>query len=117
MRIQPFTVRFGPETNAIQVNAAMNDSEDDHVQFYILLYEPSHNLTHQTTSQAVPRAWIESWDTNEWVEDLIVESLKLATQIVGQEYILSRMGSSSKTTKAVPGGLASLGAASETTDF
>jgi len=110
MRIQPFVSKLPSMTTLTQNEPS--SSSGDHVQFYVLLYEPSHSLTHHTVAQAVPQVWVEAWDSNEWVEDLIVESLRLATQVVGQEYILSRMGPSTKTTKPNASTLAS----SEATD-
>lgn len=105
MRIQPFVSKLN--SAAIDMQPVQPTSSSDYVQFYVLLYEPSHGLTHQTVAQAVPQIWVEAWDSNEWVEDLIVESLRLATQVVGQEYILSRMGPSAKTMKPNASTLAS----------
>jgi Family of unknown function (DUF5427) len=97
MRLQPFINKTILAASADRADP--NHISNEYVQFYILLFEPTNALTHYTVSQAIPHSWIESWDTNEWVEDLIVDSLRLATQVVGQEYIISRMGTSSKTTK------------------
>jgi len=102
MRIQPFVSNLTPlETTPESVTSSVG-----YIQFYVLLFEPSHGLTHHTVAQAVPQVWVEAWDSNEWVEDLIVESLRLATQVVGQEYIMCRMGSGVKTTRHISNSLA-----------
>lgn len=32
------------------------------------------------------------WDEYDWVEDLVVESLRVGVEVIGQEYVVSRMG-------------------------
>lgn len=43
-------------------------------------------------TQAVPGDWLEIWDEYDWVEDLVVEALRVGIEVVGQEYIVARMG-------------------------
>ena len=47
---------------------------------------------HTTITQAVPGEWLEIWDEYDWVEDLVVEALRVGVEVVGQEYIVARMG-------------------------
>lgn len=47
---------------------------------------------HTTVTQAVPADWLEIWDDYDWVEDLVVEALRVGVEVIGQEYIVSRMG-------------------------
>jgi hypothetical protein len=103
LRLQPFITKTISATG--DEKGKSDDISNEHVQFYVLLFESSHTLTHYTVAQAIPHSWVESWDSNEWVEDLIVESIRLATQVVGQEYIISRMGITTKSTKVKPSNL------------
>jgi hypothetical protein len=32
------------------------------------------------------------WDEYEWVEDLIAEALRVGVEVIGQEYVVARMG-------------------------
>ena len=43
---------------------------------------------------------MDLWDEYEWVEDLVVEALRVGVEVIGQEYIVSRMGWDQK--KAAP---------------
>lgn len=47
---------------------------------------------HTTVTQAVPAEWLDIWDDYDWVEDLVVEALRVGVEVVGQEYIVARMG-------------------------
>jgi hypothetical protein len=47
---------------------------------------------HTTVTQAVPGDWLEIWDEYDFVEDLVVEALRVGVEVVGQEYIVARMG-------------------------
>jgi hypothetical protein len=56
------------------------------------LIDPTHSLTHHTISQPLPASWLEiPFEENEWVEEFMVESIRGATEVVGQEYITGRM--------------------------
>ncbi|GJJ09591.1 hypothetical protein Clacol_003814 [Clathrus columnatus] len=68
------------------------------LQFLIHLSSPSHNLDHVTVTQAVPHKWIISFESegesksNSWVEDTLVEVLRVGISVIGQEYLAERMG-------------------------
>jgi len=62
------------------------------LQFLFYLMDPSHNLAQATVTQAVPAQWLEIWDEFDWVEDLVAEALRVGVEVIGQEYIVSRMG-------------------------
>ena len=47
---------------------------------------------HTTITQAVPGPWLDVWDEFDWVEDLVAEALRVGVEVVGQEYIVARMG-------------------------
>lgn len=69
------------------------------LQFLLYLSDPSHQLNHSTVTQAVPGNWLDFWDEYEWVEDLVVEAIRVGVEVIGQEYIVSRMGWSNPTEK------------------
>jgi len=42
------------------------------------------------------------WDKYDWVEDLVAEALRVGVEVVGQEYVVARMGwGQEKGTKGV----------------
>lgn len=49
-------------------------------------------MTHTSVTQAVPASWLPIWDEYEWVEDLVAESLRVGVEVIGQEYVVARMG-------------------------
>ena len=79
LRVQPFT-----ETKT--------DPSTQQLQFLIYLTDPEHQLMHTTVTQAVPEKWLAMWDEYEWVEDLVAEALRVGVEVIGQEYVVARMG-------------------------
>jgi len=69
---------------------------------FLLYLSSSQNITHYTTTQSVPYKWIEAFEMedaagkgvtlNGWVEDVLVDALRVGLEVVGQEYIAERMG-------------------------
>ncbi|KAL0072191.1 hypothetical protein AAF712_001115 [Marasmius tenuissimus] len=97
LHIQPFLSSYilpGASENVAedQTSAPPVQAKQQHLQFLIYLSDPSHKLVHSTISQAAPGAWLAIWDDYEWVEDLVAESLRVAVEVVAQEYVVSRMG-------------------------
>jgi len=45
-----------------------------------------------TVTQAIPDHWLNVWDQYDWVEDRVAEVLQLGVEVIGQEYIVERMG-------------------------
>ncbi|KAF9014975.1 maintenance of telomere capping protein 1 [Cyathus striatus] len=82
IRIQPFTTSYTVPV-ALSTEAA---------SFLIYLFDPEHRLTHTTLTQASPVKWLSMWDQHDWVEDLIAETLRVGVEVVGQDYVVSRMG-------------------------
>lgn len=98
IRIQPFTTTLTlPHHDATTASDASSQST---LQFILYLSDPSHQITHSTVTQAVPGKWLELWDQYEWVEDLVVEAIRLGVEVLGQEYIVSRMGWDKKGEKS-----------------
>ncbi|KAJ7919107.1 hypothetical protein B0H13DRAFT_1990450 [Mycena leptocephala] len=94
LRIQPFLSSFAFPASS---SAALPDTAPaatQQLQFLIYLADPSHKLTQSTITQCVPY---------EWVEDLMAEALRVGVEVIGQEYVVKRMGvsCSGKKTDAV----------------
>ncbi|PSR71269.1 hypothetical protein PHLCEN_2v12783 [Hermanssonia centrifuga] len=97
LRIQPFTTTLVlPEQTAAVDN---KPTEQTNLQFILYLSDPAHQITHSTITQAVPGKWLDLWDEYDWVEDLVVEAIRVGVEVVGQEYIVSRMGWDQKKSK------------------
>lgn len=94
MRIQPYTTSYTLPQQPTDSDTAPTEPAptQSHLQFIILMSDPWHQLVHTTITQAVPGNWLEIWDDYDWVEDLVVEALRVGVEVVGQEYIVARMG-------------------------
>lgn len=96
LRVQPFLSSFSvPSSSPLHApegSTPPEQSKQQHLQFLIYLSDPEHNLIHSTITQAVPGAWLGIWDEYEWVEDLVAEALRVGIEVIGQEYVVSRMG-------------------------
>ncbi|KAJ3790342.1 maintenance of telomere capping protein 1 [Lentinula aff. detonsa] len=96
LRVQPYLISYSvPSTSALAStdgSAPPEQSKQQHLQFLLYLSDPEHNLIHSTITQAVPGAWLGIWDDYEWVEDLVAEALRVGVEVIGQEYLVSRMG-------------------------
>lgn len=98
LRIQPFFTTL-PQPQQSAPSPAEGDASPpaesesrQQLQFILYMSDPSHQLTHSTVTQAVPGKWLELWDRYDWVEDLVVEAIRVGVEVIGQEYIVSRMG-------------------------
>ena len=89
LRIQPFT---SPLVLPKQDASAESASTQSTLQFILYLSDPGHNITHSTVTQAIPVKWLDLWDEYDWVEDSVVEAIRVGVEVLGQEYIVSRMG-------------------------
>lgn len=96
LRIQPFTTTYTlpqqADPTAASESPAAPAASQTHLQFILHLSDPWHQLVHTTVTQAVPVDWLEIWDDYDWVEDLVVEALRVGVEVIGQEYIVARMG-------------------------
>ncbi|KAJ6519503.1 maintenance of telomere capping protein 1 [Mycena sanguinolenta] len=98
LRIQPFLTSF-----AFPVSAASSEdpatAPTQQLQFLIHLCDPSHKLTQSTVTQCVPGDWLAEgmWEKYDWVEDLVAEALRVGVEVIGQEYVVKRMGWGSET--------------------
>ncbi|KAL8671269.1 MAG: hypothetical protein Q9168_004238 [Polycauliona sp. 1 TL-2023] len=108
-----------PQEKAETAVANPADEPDELVVFAIYLHDPIHGITFHTTTQSLPRKWVE-WlntsaftaessesqlppeiaeivesggvDPREWVAEWIEEILSLGVGVVAQRYVAQRMG-------------------------
>ena len=76
-------------------------TDQSHLQFLLHLSDPGHELVHTTITQAVPKSWLPIWDDYDWVEDLVAESLRVGIEVIGQDYIVARMGWGKRPTEPI----------------
>jgi len=81
LRIQPFNLTLPSPGGA----------SSQYLQFVLYLSDPEHQVSCSTVTQVVPAKWVDMWNKHDWIEDLVVESLRVGVEIVGQEYIATRM--------------------------
>ncbi|KAI0639157.1 maintenance of telomere capping protein 1 [Trametes polyzona] len=101
LRVQPFTTTYAlPQLHAdSDAAAASAPTSQSSLQFLICLSDPHHNMIHSTVTQSVPTKWLDLWDEYDWVEDLVVEAIRIGVEVIGQEYIGSRMGWDKKSSE------------------
>jgi hypothetical protein len=94
LRIQPFLTSF-----ALPASEEEEGAPPQQLQFLIYLSDPSHKLTQSTVTQCVPGDWLAEgmWEKYEWVEDLMAEALRVGVEVIGQEYVVKRMGWGAET--------------------
>lgn len=91
IRIQPFFTPISLEPAAASSSGAPT-APTRQLQFLLVLVDPTNSIQHTTVTQAVPEKWLEMWEAHEWVEDLVVEALRVGVEVVGQGYVVDRMG-------------------------
>jgi hypothetical protein len=84
LRIQPFT--------STVTTSEVDSTESTQLQFILCLSDPAHNLSYMTVTQVIPEHWLKVWDQYDWVEDTVAETLRLGVEVIGQEYVVGRMG-------------------------
>ncbi|CAE6527374.1 unnamed protein product [Rhizoctonia solani] len=98
IRVQPF---FSPELPTKLPNLPGTEApeapptpkaEQQQLQFLLYLVDPVHELAHATVTQGVSAGWLGMWEAHEWVEDTVVEVLRIGVEVLGQHYVADRMG-------------------------
>lgn len=94
LRVQPFTTTYAlPQVQSTNEGpTAASPAAQSSLQFLICLSDPHHNMIQSTVTQSVPTKWLDLWDEYDWVEDLVVEAIRIGVEVIGQEYIGARMG-------------------------
>jgi len=97
LRVQPF---LSPQFSIRPTESSSGSTQpQQHLQFLLYLSDPTHGLAHSTVSQTIPENWLDLLDDNEWAEELIVDSLRVGVEVLGQEYVVARMGWGTKANK------------------
>ena len=95
LRIQPFTSTLNiPEPEPTELAQ---------LQFILHLSDPAHKLSYTTITQAIPEHWLRVWDQYDWVEDTVADTLRLGVEVIGQEYLVGRMGWARETPASTTG--------------
>ncbi|KAF8640455.1 hypothetical protein AX17_000119 [Amanita inopinata Kibby_2008] len=88
LRVQPFFSTFN-------ISSSQTLQQED-LRFLLYLSDPEHQLIRTTVTQSVPQQWLTMWDEYDWVEDFIAEAIRIGIEVIGQDYVVSRMGWSSR---------------------
>ena len=88
LRIQPYSSAYSQPPSLPEVSSGVQQQ----LQFLIYFFDPVHKLVHTTVTQTVPIKWLPLWDEYDWVEDLIADTLRVGVEVIGQEYVVARMG-------------------------
>lgn len=110
------TTTFTPQAGAVPVincpvfmviqpvkSSFTNDnSTPSQLVYAIVLEDPTNQLSFQTYSQSIPMAWLDiPYEENEWVEDKMVDVLRMAVTTVAQDYVWTRMTGGTKLAQAM----------------
>ena len=95
LRIQPYSSAYSQPPSLPEASSGVQQQ----LQFLIYFFDPVHKLVHTTVTQTVPIKWLPLWDEYDWVEDLIADTLRVGVEVIGQEYVVARMGWGSKEEK------------------
>ncbi|KAG1324616.1 hypothetical protein G6F62_008995 [Rhizopus arrhizus] len=69
----------------------IEDTEEQQLAFIILMADPTHNLKFSTYSQTIPLYWLDtSHEDSEWVEDKMMEIIRMAVTTIAQDYVWTR---------------------------
>lgn len=92
LRIQP-VLHSSPFPPTSTPAGAAAEAEPDQLSFLLHLTDPSHSLTHTVQTQPIPTSWLAvPWASNGWVEERLVDALRVGVEVVGEGYVMERMG-------------------------
>lgn len=84
MAIQPVKMAMAPMDE--------EDTEQHQLCFIILMVDPTHHLKFKTYSQSLPLSWLDiPYEENEWVEDKMVDIIRMSVTSIAQDYVWTRM--------------------------
>ncbi|KAI8981516.1 hypothetical protein BDB01DRAFT_724164 [Pilobolus umbonatus] len=84
MAIQPSKMAVSPIDD--------EDKESYQLSFIIIMVDPTHNLQFKSYSQSMPLSWLDiPYEENEWVEDKMVDMIRMAVTSIAQDYVWTRM--------------------------
>ncbi|KAF8938164.1 maintenance of telomere capping protein 1 [Dissophora ornata] len=96
MAIQPCRVPRHGYNASIAATAGAEGTKamekDTFVSFVLVLHDPTHKLEFESSSQSMPAQWLLiPYEENEWVEDRMVDCIRLAVGVIAQDYVWTRM--------------------------
>ncbi|KAG0364349.1 maintenance of telomere capping protein 1 [Gamsiella multidivaricata] len=93
MAIQPCRVpRHGYNATASESTSVKAMEKDTFISFVLVLHDPTHKLEFESCSQSMPAQWLLiPYEENEWVEDRMVDCIRLAVGVIAQDYVWTRM--------------------------
>ncbi|KAG8919609.1 hypothetical protein FRC02_001527 [Tulasnella sp. 418] len=103
LRIQPFITSLPTISSAKSETGETSSSSRETLQFLLHMEDPEHQLVHTQVTQSISTTWLDLWDEDEngeandkkngeWIEDFLVEVIRVGVEIIGQEYVVCRMG-------------------------
>ncbi|CAO3596151.1 unnamed protein product [Absidia cylindrospora] len=110
------TTTFTPQSGAVPVincpvfmviqpvkSSFSNDNSiPSQLMYAIVLEDPTNQLSFQTYSQSIPMVWLDiPYEENEWVEDKMVDVLRMAVTTIAQDYVWTRMTGGKKLAQAM----------------
>ncbi|KAH8929525.1 hypothetical protein BT69DRAFT_1345818 [Atractiella rhizophila] len=92
----PIFLRIQPVLDTLPIfgdeDEPSTQKDEKHLFFIFLLEDPGNKLSYRTITQSLPADWLDiPFEENEWVEDIMVEILRRGTEVIGQQYINTRM--------------------------
>ncbi|KAG7528615.1 hypothetical protein FFLO_06038 [Filobasidium floriforme] len=70
-----------------------------HLTFIVTLHDDVHGLKQSTVTQYSPADWMDvEYERSDWVEERLVDVIRVGVEIVIQEYVAVRMGLKAKST-------------------
>lgn len=91
MTIQPVKITMAPMDEG--------DKQLEQLAFVILMVDPTNKIKFKTYSQSMPLDWLEiPYEENEWVEDKMVDILRMSVTSIAQDYVWTRMSGATTTT-------------------
>lgn len=82
---------------AIQPVSLQDPEDGPQVIYIVLLVDPTHQLRFKTYSQSMPQSWLDvPYEESEWVEDKMVEMIRMAVTTIAQDYVYTRMTGAEK---------------------
>jgi hypothetical protein len=88
----PVFMAIQPVKIVMAANDENEEQEDQQFMFIIMMVDPTNNLKFKTYSQSLPSSWLDiPYEENEWVEDKMVDVIRMSVTTIAQDYVWTRM--------------------------
>lgn len=75
-----------PEPALLLDSTEQPSTPTQHLHFILTLHDTTHNLRFTTISQPVPGDWLDvDYDQSEWVEERLVDVIRIGVEIIAQD--------------------------------